>query len=308
MENPNQTIQLTDKIVIPSVGFGTYLVANEDTSFAVSTAIGAGYRHVDTAEGYGNEEGAGAGVQTGIKACGLSRDDIFITTKLWPGNPAWGNDLKTGQDTINALNSSLVRLQLDYVDMYLIHAPFCTEHRLEQWSALVELRDQGKTRAIGVSNYSEAHIEEIKSAGLPLPDANQIELHPWSQKPALVSFLTKNGIKAIAYSSLVPLSGWRAMPGQDSGKTDQMKADGDGGNSAFLAMAKKYGITESQVLLRWGVQKGYPVLPKSMNPERMRQNIDLFGFSIDDKDMATIERMDRGEGVAWPNGDPTLSR
>ena len=277
----SRTMSLTDEIQIPFVGFGTYLVSDTEAQAAVSAAIRAGYRHVDTAEAYRNEEGVGAAIHACLNAERLSREQIFVTTKLWPGNEAWGQTPMTFESTIESLNASLARLQLDYVDLYLIHAPFHPEHRLEQWRGLVELRGQGKTRAIGVSNFSETHIEEIKAAGLPLPDANQIELHPWSQKPKLVSYLAENGITAIAYSSLVPLSTWRAIEGQNSAKTEQMKSDGARTDSPFRAMAKKYAVSEAQVLLRWAVQKGYPVLPKSTSPERIRQNIDLFSFLLD---------------------------
>ena len=168
-----------------------------------------------------------------------------------------------------------------------------------------ELREQGKARAIGVSNFSQVHIEELRAAGLPLPDANQIELHPWSQKRQLVDYLRGNSIGVIAYSSLVPLSTWRTAAGQDSAKTDEMRAAGESPDSPFAAMARKHGVSEAQVLLRWGVQQGYAVLPKSTNPERIVQNADLFSFSLDDQDMASIAQMDRGTAVAWAIGDPT---
>ncbi|MDC0714165.1 aldo/keto reductase [Stigmatella sp. ncwal1] len=203
------------------------------------------------------------------------------------------------------MNESLKRLGLDYVDLYLIHAPFEREQRLAQWRGLIELKKQKKARAIGVSNFSIAHLEELKAAGLAVPQANQIELHPWSQKPELVRYLADNGIAPIAYSSLVPLSTWRIAKGHDSAKTNEMRAAGEQADSPFKAIAAKYGKSEAQVLLRWAIQKGYPVLPKSTNPARIRQNADVFSFAIDDKDMTAIEKMDRGDGVAWAAGDPT---
>lgn len=305
MQTQQKYINLTNNIKMPLVGFGTYLIQDEDAPALVDQAIRAGYRHVDTAEAYGNEHGVGLGIKTALAEVGLSREELFVTTKLWPGNEAWGQVPKTYESTLESLQASLAKLQLDYVDLYLIHAPFPQTQRLEQWKALVELQRQGKVRAIGVSNFNETHLEEIKAAGLPLPDANQIELHPWSQKPDLVAYLAENDIAIIAYSSLVPLSSWRDVAGQASAKTEQMKADGAGSDSPFKVMAKKYGVSEAQLLLRWGIQQGYAVLPKSANVERMRQNIDLFGFAIDDEDMAAMAAMDRGEGVAWSSGDPT---
>jgi 2,5-diketo-D-gluconate reductase A len=296
---------LTENIKIPMVGFGTYLIKDKDAQALVHQAIRLGYRHVDTAEAYENERGVGLGIKAALEELGIPREEIFVTTKLWPGNEAWGQPPKTYESTIESLNASLAKLQLDYIDLYLIHAPFPKMKRLEQWKALIELRRMGKVRAIGVSNFNETHIEEIKVAGLPLPDADQIELHPWSQKPDLVSYLIKNGISIIAYSSLVPLSSWRDVEGQDSAKTEDMKADGDSADSPFKIMAKKYSVSEAQVLLRWGLQKNYAVLPKSTNKERMRENIDLFSFEIDDEDMAAIAKMDRGDGVAWGSGDPS---
>jgi 2,5-diketo-D-gluconate reductase A len=296
---------LTHDVKLPYLGFGTYLIADGDAPGAVHEAIRAGYRHIDTAEFYQNEVGVGQGIRRALESEGLSRSDLFVTTKLWPGNAAWGQTPKTTETSIASLDESLARLGLDYVDLYLIHAPFDHEQRLAQWRGLVTLKEQKKARAIGVSNFNIGHLKELEAAGLPRPQANQIELHPWSQKPELVRYLEKNGIAAIAYSSLVPLSTWRSAPGHDSAKTDAMKADSRRADSPFRGMARKYGVSEAQVLLRWGVQKGYAVLPKSTNPDRLRQNADIFSFNIDDGDMAAIEKMDRGDGVAWSVGDPT---
>lgn len=289
---------------LPKVGFGTYLIADADAPEVVTAAIAAGYRHIDTAAGYQNEAGVGEGIRRGLAGAGLDRADIFVTTKLWPGNAAWGDAPKGYGETIAAFEQSMDALSMDYIDLYLIHAPSGGAERINEWRALVDLKAQGRARAIGVSNYTEAHIEEIRAAGLPLPEFNQIELHPWTQKPDLLAYMTANGIAAIAYSSLVPLSTWRAAPGQNSAKTAEMRAEGVDSASPFKAMAAKYGVTEAQVLLRWGIQKGFAVLPKSLNPVRMRQNIDLFGFEIDDADMALIATLDRGDGVAWTTGDP----
>ncbi|GGF71121.1 2,5-diketo-D-gluconic acid reductase [Azorhizobium oxalatiphilum] len=286
---------------VPAVGFGTYLIGEGDVSEAVRAAIGVGYRHIDTAEVYQNEEGVGEGIRVGLRDNGLSRNDIFVTTKLWPGASEWGEVPKTGEQTMMSCEASLKRLGLDHVDLYLIHSPHGGQQRVNQWRALLELKRAGKARGIGVSNYSAKHLDEIDAAGLPMPEANQIELHPWSQKPALVAYMRQRSIAPIAYSSLAPLSTWRAAPRQDSAKPQSPDAD-----SGFLAgIAARYGVTEAQLLLKWGVQNGYAVLPKSLNPERMRQNIDLDGFTIEAPDLEAIALMDRGGGIAWSMGDPT---
>jgi len=211
---------LAPDVKIPYLGFGTYLIPDGEAAAAVYEAIRVGYRHIDTAEFYQNEAGVGEGIRRAVADGLVSRGDLFVTTKLWPGNAAWGQTPKTTETTIASLDASLDRLGLDQVDLYLIHAPFDREQRLAQWRGLVALKEQKKARAIGVSNFDIGHLKELEAAGLPQPQANQIELHPWSQKPRLVGYLAERGIVAIAYSSLVPLSTWRSAPGHDSAKTD----------------------------------------------------------------------------------------
>jgi 2,5-diketo-D-gluconate reductase A len=180
-------------VKLPYLGFGTYLIPDSEAADAVHAAIRAGYRHIDTAEFYQNEAGVGAGIRRALASEGLSRRDLFVTTKLWPGNAAWGQTPKTTETTIASLDESLARLGLDYVDLYLIHAPFDPAQRLAQWRGLVALKEQKKARAVGVSNFDIGHLQELEAAGLPQPQANQIELHPWSQKPDLVRYLREGG-------------------------------------------------------------------------------------------------------------------
>ncbi|MEU9856251.1 aldo/keto reductase [Streptomyces sp. NPDC047974] len=296
--------ELTPGVRIPLVGFGTYLIPDDEAAAAVETALVAGYRHVDTAEVYENETGVGEGLRRGVRQAGLERDDIFVTTKLWPLTQERN---KTGAEAARSLDESLERLGLEQVDLYLIHAPFGREQRLEQWQALAEAYENGKARAIGVSNFNATHIDELIEAGLPVPHANQIELHPWSQKPELVAYLHHKSIMPVAYSSLAPLSTWRTAPGHASGKTEEMRAEGERPDHPFKKLADKYGVTEAQFLLGWGVQNGYPVLPKSTDPDRMRQNLDVLSLRIEDADMDAIRRLDRGPGLAWGEGDPTTS-
>ena len=266
-------------------------------------AIKHGYRHVDTAAVYRNEDGVGKALKRIFSETDLDRDDIAITTKLWPGGMVKVDRVKNKEGTMKSLEKSLRNLELEYVDLYLIHSPHAKEKRIEQWETLLTLQENGKTKNIGVSNWGINHLEELVNKGLPLPSANQIEIHPWSQKPELVSYLKEKHIDIIAYSSLVPLSTWRHKDGENSLKTDEMYKDSEDSNSPFKKLATQYKVTEAQILLKWALQLDYAILPKSIQIERMKNNFDL-EFTISESDMKLIEQLDRGGSVTWEYGDP----
>jgi 2,5-diketo-D-gluconate reductase A len=272
----------------------------EQMSYA---ALEYGYRHIDTAAVYRNEDGVGRALKRIFDDTDLVRKDITITTKLWPGGLVKVDRIKNREGTIKSLDKSLRNLDLDYVDLYLIHSPHGKSKRLDQWETLLSQQEQGKVKNIGVSNWGINHIEELNDKGFPLPSANQIELHPWSQKPELVSYLEEKGIDIIAYSSLVPLSTWRHKDGENSLKTDEMYKDSEDVESPFKKLAFKYDVTEAQILLKWALQLGYAILPKSIKMDRMKNNFDL-KFTISEDDMALIKQLDRGGSVTWEYGDP----
>ncbi len=288
---------------VPSIGLGTYNMSSEEAELTTFHALKHGYRHIDTAAVYRNEDGVAKGVKTYLNDSDLKREDIFITTKLWPGGLVKVDRIKDYTGTVKSFEKSLMRLNLDYIDLYLIHSPHGKTKRLEQWRALVDLKEAGKIKYIGVSNWGINHLSELKENDLPMPDANQIELHPWSQKPELVKFLRNEKIDIIAYSSLVPLSTWRHKDGENSKKTNEMHEIGLSENSPFKVLAEKYDVTEAQFLLKWAVQNNYAVLPKSINIERVKQNFEL-NFLIDQSDMEYITTLDKGDSITWEYGDP----
>jgi 2,5-diketo-D-gluconate reductase A len=278
-------------IGMPLVGFGTYQLAIDQAEFCVKEALQAGFRHIDSAEGYNNEEGTGKG----IKAAGVSRDDIFVTTKLFPGYKQWGAPEKTYEQTIITLKNQLQQLQLDHVDLYLIHAPLA-ELRLEQWRALVDLKKSGLTRHIGVANYNEERLKEILDARLAKPEADQVEFHPLCAQLDLTGYLREHSIAPIAYSSLAPLSTWRAEAGQGGEVHAGIKKECQ---SVTREIAAKLKVAEAKVLLRWGLQRGYCVLTKSSRPERIRENLNLFDFEIPQADMERLNRLNQNQAFAW---------
>ena len=289
--------------IVPRIGLGTYNMTPQEAEDVSYAAIQYGYRHIDTAAVYRNEDGVGKALKRIFSDTDLSRSDITITTKLWPGGLVKVDRVKNKEGTFKSMEKSLRNLDLDYVDLYLIHSPHAKNGRIEQWESLLELQELGKTKHIGVSNWGINHLEELVDKGYPLPSVNQIELHPWSQKPELVTYLKDKKIDIIAYSSLVPLSTWRHKDGENSLKTIDMYKSGEDTNSPFKKLASKYDVSEAQVLLKWALQLNYAILPKSINFDRMRNNFDL-NFTIDEEDMNLIEKLDRGESVTWEYGDP----
>ena len=291
---------------IPSIGLGTYMMTPEEAEEMTYEAIKVGYRHIDTAEVYRNEQGVAKGIQKAISEGIVSRSDLFITTKVFPGNEMWGQDQKTYEDVIDSLNSSLKRLELDYIDLYLIHSAHADKTRIDQWKALLELKDKKRIIFAGVANWNIKHLQEINEIGLPLPDTNQIELHPWAQQPELVKYLKENNIHIIAYSSLVPLSTWRTKEGENSLKTKDMENEGSSEESLFKLLANKYNVKESQLLLQWALQQKFAILPKTIKIPRLKENFD-FSFVIDEEDMLLIQNENKGGGITWEWGDPLLT-
>ena len=288
------TKSVRSEIGMPLIGFGTYQLSTEQAELSVKEALKTGFRHIDSAESYYNEEGTGKA----IKKSGISREEIFITTKLFPGYKKWGAPEKDYKQTIDTLKNQLQILQLDYVDLYLIHAPL-SELRLEQWNALIELKKTGLVKHIGVANYNIERIKEIAVAGLSKPEANQIEFHPICAQIELTKYMKENFISPIAYSSLAPLSTWRAEEGQGGDVLSELKKESQ---SIIKEISTKLNVSEAQLLLRWGLQHGYCVLTKSSKPKRIKENFNLFDFEIPDSDMKLLNSLNQNQAFAWAVG------
>lgn len=257
-------ITLNDGKTMPQIGQGVFLVPPDDARRMVEVGIGVGYRSVDTAAFYENERGVGEAVRA-------SNETIFVTMKLWNGDQ--------GRDrALAAFDRSFAELGLDWIDLYLIHWPVPSRDLyLETWQALIELREQGRVRSIGVSNFEIDHLERIIGETGMVPVTNQIELHPALQQNELVAFHERNGIATASWSPL--------------------------GRGALLEepllarIASKHQRSVAQIILRWHVERGLIVIPKASSEERLRENLDLFGFALDEEDLEAIAGLDRGERV-----------
>ena len=284
---------MNNTISMPMIGLGTWLIPNDDAEQISTNALNLGYRHIDTAQVYRNEEGIGKA----LTSSSIPRDDIFITTKMWPGMFGQEEPFQNFQGVIHACDESLRLLQINEIDLYLIHNPFAKDNRLEQWEAMIELKKQGKVKHIGVSNYNAHHIQEIETAGLEMPTANQIEIHPWHLiRLELEGYMNSYNILPIAYSSLAPIPNWREGS-QWNGKPEEMKT----GAMPFQDIADRYNVTVPQILLKWGIQLGYPILPKSVKLERLKENLELDNFTISDEDITFISSLakDDQQCLAW---------
>jgi diketogulonate reductase-like aldo/keto reductase len=259
---------LNDGSRMPWVGLGVYrIAAGKPCLRAVAHALSVGYRHIDTAALYGNEEDVGRAV----RESGIAREQVFVVTKLWNSEQGYASAIK-------ACNESLARLKLDYLDLYLIHWPEPGK-RLDSWRALVELRKQGKCRSIGVSNYTIAHLEELMAHSDVAPSVNQVEFSPFLFQRELLDFCRTHAIQLEAYC---PLTRGEKL-----------------GDPVVTKVARRHRKTPAQVLLRWALQHEVAVIPKSGQPARITENADLFDFALDTRDMAALDALHAEFRACW---------
>ena len=257
----------------PQLGLGTWQLTGDAVVPAIQAAVEAGYRSIDTAARYENE----ADVGRGIAQCGVAREDLFVTTKVW-------NDRHGHDSTKAAFEESLDLLGLDYVDLYLIHWPVPKEKRyIETWEALIQLRDDGRARSIGVCNFQLPHLQKLLDSTGVLPVVNQIELHPHFQQAELRAYHDDHDIRTEAWS---PTGRGQAL--QDP---------------VIQELAHQLQATPAQIVLRWHIQMGHMVIPKSAHPERIRENFNLWNLHLDDAAMARIATLDRADGRMGPDPD-----
>jgi 2,5-diketo-D-gluconate reductase A len=263
--SPVPTLPLRGGEAIPQLGFGVWQVPPEQTAEVVTRALLAGYRHIDTASIYGNE----AGVGQAVHAAGLQRSDVFVTTKCF-------NDDHGHQQAKRALKTSLQRLAMDHVDLYLIHWPVpAKDQYVETWQALIELQAEGLTRSIGVSNFKGPHLERLIAETGVTPAVNQVELHPQFQQAGLRREHAELDVLTEAWS---PLGKGRVFD-----------------DPAVSAIAEAHGKSPAQVVLRWHLQLGNIVIPRSVTPSRIEENLDVFGFELTADEMAAFEALETGE-------------
>lgn len=264
-------VKLNDGNHIPQLGYGVWQVGNDEAITAVSEALKVGYRHIDTAAIYGNEEGTGKA----INESGIARSDIYLTTKLW-------NKEQGYESTLKAFDASLKKLGTDYVDLYLIHWPLPSKDLfMDTWRAFIKIKEEGRAKSIGVSNFQTADLERILKESDVVPVINQIELHPQFQQDELRLFHSKHDIATEAWSPL--------------GQGTILE------NPTLKTIAEKHGKSVAQVILRWHIETGNIVIPKSVTPARIKENFEVFDFSLNGTDHDAITKLDKTDGRIGPN-------
>lgn len=265
------SIVLNNAVKVPQLGFGVYQIEPDEVRGATELALDAGYRHIDTAAAYANE----AGVGQAVRNSGIPRDEIFITTKLRNADQGY-------ESALAAFENSRRELGVDVIDLYLIHWPYPRHNRfVDSWKALEKLYAEGTVRAIGVSNFLEPHLDRILAEGEIVPAVNQIELHPSFQQAELTRYSAARGVAVEAYSPL---------------------GQGEDLNSAVVRrLAETHGVTPAQIILRWHLQLGHIVIPKSVAAERIQENIDVFDFSLSEQEVGLISGLESGLRTS---GDP----
>jgi diketogulonate reductase-like aldo/keto reductase len=265
--NINTTVKLNNGVEIPILGLGTWQINGKEAEKSILYALDAGYRHIDTATIYDNEEDVGRA----IRKSSIPREDLFITTKVW-------NDDHGYKPTITACDRSLKRLGLSYVDMYLIHWPV-KDLRNETWKAMEALLESGKCRAIGVSNFTTKHLEQLMEQSPIVPTINQVEFSPYLYQRDLLEFCRINGIQLEAYSPLT--------------RGKRLK------DSKLIPLAAKYSKSTAQILIRWALQLGIVTIPKASNEEHIRANADVFDFEISSEDMGILNSFNENSRICW---------
>jgi 2,5-diketo-D-gluconate reductase A len=268
------TVTLNNGVQMPILGFGVYQIPAEETEQAVTDALAAGYRHIDTAAAYGNEEAVGRA----IAASGISREELFVTTKLWIQ--------ASGENTKRAFDASLQRLGLDYLDLYLIHQPLGDYY--SEWRAMQELNKAGVARAIGVSNFYPDRLVDLIANNEITPAVNQIETHPFFQRTADQELMREHGVQIESWGGFAE--------GKNNLFTDPTLSE----------IAAAHGKSVAQVVLRWLTQRGVVAIPKSVRPERMAENFDIFDIQLTDEEMARIATMDTGASLFFDHRDPAM--
>ncbi|MFJ4210387.1 aldo/keto reductase [Paenarthrobacter sp. NPDC089675] len=272
------TIELTlnNGVTMPALGLGVFQSAPEETTAAVTAALAAGYRHIDTAAAYGNEREVGEGIQ----ASGLDRSEIFIETKVWVSD--YGYD-----QALHAWDKAAGKLGVDYLDLFILHQPATDrfEKTIAAYKALEKLLSEGKVRAIGVSNFMPHHLKELLASTDVVPAINQIELHPYFTQADVQAADTENGILTQAWS---PIGGITFYPGWGEKRRNVME------DPSIAAIAQAHGKTPAQVMIRWHLQQGRSAIPKSTNPARIAQNFDVFDFELSGPELQAIDALDRG--------------